>query len=95
MCFSCICLFVLYVLVFVMFLFLLVSGLAAICDCGTPWTFLLTVFSTVSNIFYSETFWLIEAKFHVEPPWNGGRNLFSNGPGHMTKLAAMPTYIYM
>ena len=25
------------------FLFLLVSGLAVVCDCGTPWTFLLTV----------------------------------------------------
>ena len=34
--------FVLYVLVFVIFLFLLVSRVAAVCDCGTPWTFLLT-----------------------------------------------------
>ena len=34
-----VCLFVLYVLVFVVFLFLLVSGLAVVCDCGTPWTF--------------------------------------------------------
>ena len=25
------------------FLFLLGSGLAVVCDCGTPWTFLLTV----------------------------------------------------
>ena len=44
MCLSCICLFVLYVLVFVLFLFLLVSGLAAVCDCVTPWNFLLTFF---------------------------------------------------
>ena len=29
---------------FVIFLFLLVSGLAAVCECGTPWTFLLTFF---------------------------------------------------
>ena len=27
---------------FVCFLFLLVSGKAAVCDCGTPWTFSLT-----------------------------------------------------
>ena len=33
--------FVLYVLVFVIFLFLLMSAVAAVCDCGTPWTFLL------------------------------------------------------
>ena len=46
MCFSCICLifFVLHVLVFIPFLFLLVSGLAAACDCGTAWTFLLTFY---------------------------------------------------
>ena len=31
--------FVLYVLVFVMFLFLLVSGVIAAYDCGNPWTF--------------------------------------------------------
>ena len=40
-----VCLFVLYGLVFVIFLFLLVSGcrgLAVVCDCDTPWTFLLT-----------------------------------------------------
>ena len=51
MCFSCSCLFVLYVLGFVLFLFLLVSGLAAVCDCGTPWTFLLTFFM-LSLAFY-------------------------------------------
>ena len=47
MCFSCICLFVLYVLVFCHFsLPLGVGGLAAVCDYGTPWTFLLTFFFT-------------------------------------------------
>ena len=35
---------------------------------------------------------LIEAKFHLYPPWNGGRNVCSNGPGHMTYMAAMPIY---
>ena len=44
--------------------------------------------STFSNIF-SETFGPIEAKFNVEPPWDGGTKVCSNGPGHMTKMAAM------
>ena len=40
MCFSCIRLFVLYVLVLVIFFFfLLVSSVDAVYDCGTPWTF--------------------------------------------------------
>ena len=34
----------------------------------------------------------IEAKFHVEPPWDGETKARSNGPGHMTKVAAMPIY---
>ena len=28
----------------------------------------------------------------MEPPWNGGTNIYSNGQGHMTKMAAMPIY---
>ena len=55
MCFSCICLFVLYVLVFVIFLFLLVRGLAAVCDDGTPWTFLLTFLLKISISFPQRT----------------------------------------
>ena len=43
MCFSCTCLFVLYGLVFVIFSSSWCRGLAVVCDCGTPWTFLLTV----------------------------------------------------
>ena len=34
----------------------------------------------------------MEAKFHVEPPWDGRMKVISNGPGHMTDMAAMPTY---
>ena len=34
----------------------------------------------------------IEAKFHVEPPWDVGTKVCSNGPGHMTKVAAKPIY---
>ena len=48
--------------------------------------------STFSNIFSSETNGLIEAKFHVEPPRDEGTKVSSNGPGHMTKMAAMPIY---
>ena len=48
--------------------------------------------STFSNIFSSETTGPIEAKFHMQPPWNGGTKVYSNGPGHMTKMAAMPIY---
>ena len=48
--------------------------------------------STFSNIFSSETAWQIKAKFYVEPPWEGGTKSFINGPGHMTKMAAMPIY---
>ena len=45
------------------------------------------------NIFFSSiTIRPIEAKIHVEPPWDGGRKAYSNGPGHLTKMAAMPIY---
>ena len=48
--------------------------------------------STISNIFSSETAWPIKAKFYVEPPWEGGTKVCINGPGHVTKMAAMPIY---
>ena len=44
------------------------------------------------NIFSSETALPIKAKFYVEPPWEGGTKVYINGPGHMTKMAAMPVY---
>ena len=47
---------------------------------------------TFSNTFFSETAWPIKAKFYVEPPWEGGTKVCINGPGHMTKMAAMPIY---
>ena len=28
----------------------------------------------------------------MEPHWDGGTKVCSNGPGHMTKMAAMPIY---
>ena len=45
-----------------------------------------------SKIFSSETSWPIKAKFYVEPPWEEGTKVYINGPGHMTKMAAMPIY---
>ena len=47
---------------------------------------------TFSNIFSSETAWSVNAKFYDEPPWEGGTKVCINGPGHMTKMAAMPIY---
>ena len=34
----------------------------------------------------------IEAKFHVYPQWDGETKVCSNGPGHMTNMAAMSIY---
>ena len=48
--------------------------------------------SLSSNIFFSETALPINAKFHVEPPWEGVTKVYINGPGHMTKMANMPIY---
>ena len=44
------------------------------------------------NIFTSETTGPVKVKFHMELLWNGGTNVCSNGPGHMTKMAAMSIY---
>ena len=44
------------------------------------------------NIFSSETALPIKAKFYVKSPWEGGTKVYINGPGHMTKMAAMPIY---
>ena len=48
--------------------------------------------SHMQKVFSSETAWPIKAKFYVEPPWEGGTKVCINGPGHMTKMAAMPIY---
>ena len=45
-----------------------------------------------SNVFSSETAWPIKTKFNVEPPWEGGTKDYINGPGHITKMAAMPIH---
>ena len=48
--------------------------------------------STFSNFFFLETAWPIEAKFYMEPTWDWGTKVYTNGPGHMTNVAAMPIY---
>ena len=47
---------------------------------------------TISNVFSSETAWPTKSKFYVAAPWQGGKKVYINGPGHMTKMAAMPIY---
>ena len=49
--------------------------------------------STFSDFFSLKSTRPIKAKFHVEPPWNGGTKVCSNGLGHMTKMATLPIYV--
>ena len=42
------------------------------------------------NIFSSKTTGPIEQKFHMETPMDPRAKVCSNGPVHMTKMAAMP-----
>ena len=44
------------------------------------------------NYFSSIITMPIEAKFNMEPPWDGGTKAFSNDPSDMTQMAAMPIY---
>ena len=57
-----------------------------------PWS-KVTQNSVFSDFFFFETARLIEAKFQGEPPWDRGTKVCSNGPGHMTTMAAMPIYV--
>ena len=43
-----------------------------------------------SKIFLSKTAWPIKAKFHVEPPWEGVKKIYINGPGHRPKWPPCP-----
>ena len=47
---------------------------------------------TFSNFFSLETDRPIEAKFHVDPPWDERMKVYPNSPGHMTNIATMPIY---
>ena len=48
--------------------------------------------STFSNFFSLETARLIEAKFNVEPPWDGVMKVSTNSLCRMTKMATMSIY---
>ena len=48
--------------------------------------------STLKFFFCLETAKPNEAKFHVYPQWDGETKVCSNGPGHMTNMAAMSIY---
>ena len=48
--------------------------------------------STFSNFLSLEIAGPMKAKFHVETPWDERMKGGSNGPGHMTNIAAMPIY---
>ena len=43
-----------------------------------------------SNI--SETTGPIKAKFHVQPPWDGGMKVCSTSSGYVTKMAALSVF---
>ena len=48
--------------------------------------------STFSNFYSLETSKPIEAKFQMQPPWDRGTKICSNGPNHMTNMAAIPIF---
>ena len=50
------------------------------------------IYPLISKIISSITALPIKAKFYVEPPWEGGKKVYINGLGHMTKMAATPIY---
>ena len=51
-------------------------------------------YSTFSNFFSLENPRPIEAKFHVEPAWDRGMKVSTIGLCHITKMVAMPIYMY-
>ena len=46
----------------------------------------------ILKLFSLETARQVETKFHVRPPWDRGMKIYSNGPGHLTSVDAMPIY---
>ena len=56
----------LYVLVFIIFYFLMVSGLAAVCVCGTTWTFLSTLFSPSKLLTWEAVLILLTLRAEIE-----------------------------
>ena len=46
----------------------------------------------ITIIIFSETAWIIKAKFRMEPSWKVRKKVYINGTGHITKMAAMLIY---
>ena len=46
----------------------------------------------ILNTFSSENTGPITVNYHLELLWDGGTQVCSNGPDHMTKMAAIPIY---
>ena len=55
-----------------------------------PWSKVTQI--QIFKFLFLETAWPIEYKFYMEPPWDGGTKVWSNGLGHMTRMAAMLIY---
>ena len=49
----------------------------------------------ISNFFSSKNSRPLEAKFHMQPPWNVRMKICSNVKGHMTKMASRPIYMHV
>ena len=43
----------------------------------------------------SENAGQIKTNFYVEPPWQGGTNMFISGSGHMAKMVVMRIIIWL
>ena len=54
---------------------------------GSKYMYMTIIFLNI----FSEITWPIKAKFHVES-MGRVKNVYMNGPGHMTKMATMPIY---
>ena len=55
----------------------------------------MSIYRTIGTLvfkYHFETALPIKAKFLVEPLWEVRMKIYINGPGHMTKVAAMPIY---
>ena len=51
------------------------------------------IYPLFSKIISSITALPIKDKFYLESPWEGGKKVYINGPGHMTKMAATHQYM--
>ena len=61
-------------------------------DSSGSWAMYMYVYKHFNTPPFTETAWSIEAEINVEPPLEGGAQLFVNGIGNMTKIATIPKY---